>query len=83
MLPQPGFQDAGPTIEQDIDTFMCLGVDEDRRVPAAAEQREVIQTEYPGNRTVRWWQREQYPHRGLPGGQLCQGRQQTGTGTAG
>ncbi|NQE72474.1 hypothetical protein NG2371_06963 [Nocardia gamkensis] len=79
MIGQPGGQGVGFAVCQHIDPVVGCGVDHDRCIPVAAQQREIIDTHHRRNRSLRQGDTQQHTHSGMPGQPDRRSRQQPGT----
>jgi hypothetical protein len=82
VLAQPRLHDIGGPARQDIDPGPGLGVDQDGRVDLAAAQREVINSQHPGNGHLRQRNPQQRTQRSVPRQRNSEHRQQRRPGTA-
>jgi hypothetical protein len=82
VIPQPLRRGVGGAAGDDVDAAAGLGVDEHRRVDAAAAQREVVDPQHPRHRQRRQRDLEQDTQHDVPGGGDAQRRQQPRRGPA-
>jgi hypothetical protein len=82
VIPQPLLRDVGGAAGDDVDAAAGPGVDEHRRVGAAAAQREVVDSQHSRHRQHGQRDLEQDAQHGVPGDADAQRRQQPRRGPA-